>query len=78
LGSLQFHIRELKAPQMLSPDPQEDALAADNQAALPPPQVQVGSALAITDYPHHWDEANLNNYLARPVIAAGHDVPSPG
>jgi glucosylglycerate synthase len=41
--------------------------------------VRAGAALAIADYPRHWDEANLTNHLARPLIAAatGHDVPQP-
>jgi hypothetical protein len=42
-------------------------------------QVRSGAALAIADYPRHWDEANLTNHLARPLIAAttGLDVPQP-
>lgn len=42
-------------------------------------RVRAGAALAIADYPRHWDEANLTNHLARPLIAAstGHDVPQP-
>ena len=42
-------------------------------------RVRGGAALAIADYPRHWDEANLTNHLARPLIAAttGHDVPQP-
>ncbi|MBX6391488.1 MAG: hypothetical protein IRZ08_21280 [Frankia sp.] len=42
-------------------------------------RVRDGAALAIADYPRHWDEANLTNHLARPLIAAttGHDVPQP-
>jgi len=42
-------------------------------------RVRHGAALAIADYPRHWDEANLTNHLARPLIAAttGHDVPQP-
>jgi len=42
-------------------------------------RVRAGSATAIADYPRYWDEANLTNHLARPLIAAttGHDVPQP-
>ncbi|KUN17644.1 hypothetical protein AQJ11_37945 [Streptomyces corchorusii] len=42
-------------------------------------RISGGAALAIADYPRHWDEANLTNHLARPLIAAttGHDVPQP-
>lgn len=42
-------------------------------------RVRAGAALAIADYPRYWDEANLTNHLARPMIAAttGHDVPQP-
>jgi hypothetical protein len=42
-------------------------------------RVRAGAALAIADYPRHWDEANLTNHLVRPLIAAttGHDVPQP-
>ncbi|MGV9426645.1 hypothetical protein ACWDO7_20455 [Streptomyces sp. NPDC003656] len=42
-------------------------------------RVRNGAALAIADYPRYWDEANLTNHLARPLIAAttGHDVPQP-
>lgn len=42
-------------------------------------RVRGGASLAIADYPRHWDEANLTNHLARPLIAAatGHDVPQP-
>lgn len=41
--------------------------------------VRAGAAIAVADYPRHWDEANLTNHLARPLIAAttGHDVPQP-
>ncbi|GAA3733303.1 glycosyltransferase family protein [Salinactinospora qingdaonensis] len=41
--------------------------------------VRDGAALAIADYPRHWDEANLTNHVARPLIAAttGNDVPQP-
>ncbi|WP_330240254.1 hypothetical protein [Streptomyces sp. NBC_00525] len=42
-------------------------------------QVRAGAALAVADYPRHWDEANLTNHVARPLIAAttGLDVPQP-
>ncbi|MBO2461769.1 hypothetical protein [Actinomadura violacea] len=42
-------------------------------------RVAGGAALAIADYPRFWDEANLTNHLARPLIAAatGIDVPQP-
>ncbi|WP_411143101.1 hypothetical protein [Streptomyces sp. x-80] len=42
-------------------------------------RIHDGAALAIADYPRHWDEANLTNHLARPLIAAttGIDVPQP-
>lgn len=41
--------------------------------------VRDGAAVAIADYPRHWDEANLTNHLARPLIAAAArlDVPQP-
>lgn len=42
-------------------------------------RVRAGAAVAIADYPRYWDEANLTNHLARPLIAAvtGQDVPQP-
>ncbi|UCM88463.1 glycosyltransferase family protein [Streptomyces marincola] len=42
-------------------------------------RVRGGAAVAVADYPRYWDEANLTNHLARPLIAAvtGHDVPQP-
>ncbi|MFI0937301.1 hypothetical protein [Streptomyces sp. NPDC021020] len=62
-------------------------LIADTDTRNPDPavyralldRVRGGAALAIADYPRHWDEANLTNHLARPLIAAatGHDVPQP-
>lgn len=41
--------------------------------------VASGAVLALADYPRYWDEANLTNHLARPLIAVatGHDVPQP-
>jgi hypothetical protein len=38
-----------------------------------------GAAIALADYGRFWDEGNLTNHLARPLIAAatGHDVPQP-
>ncbi|GAQ54831.1 hypothetical protein [Streptomyces acidiscabies] len=55
----------------LNPDPAVYAALID--------RVRTGAALAIADYPRHWDEANLTNHLARPLIAAttGHDIPQP-
>ena len=65
----------------------EAVLIADTDTRNPNPavytalleRVQAGAAFAIADYPRHWDEANLTNHLARPLIAAttGHDVPQP-
>ncbi|WP_405614372.1 hypothetical protein OG292_16630 [Streptomyces sp. NBC_01511] len=65
----------------------EVVLIADTDTRNPDPavyralldRVRDGAALAIADYPRHWDEANLTNHLARPLIAAttGHDVPQP-
>ncbi|CAK7281315.1 hypothetical protein ACNFR7_16315 [Streptomyces sp. RM1] len=65
----------------------EVVLIADTDTRNPDPaayaallhHVRSGAALAIADYPRHWDEANLTNHLARPLIAAttGHDVPQP-
>lgn len=65
----------------------EAVLTADTDTRNPDPavyaalldHVRAGAALAIADYPRHWDEANLTNHLARPLIAAttGHDVPQP-
>ncbi|WP_280316631.1 hypothetical protein [Nocardia wallacei] len=62
-------------------------LIADTDTRNPDPslyhaliqRVRDGAALAIADYPRHWDEANLTNHLARPLIAAttGHDIPQP-
>ncbi|WP_239334448.1 hypothetical protein [Frankia sp. CiP3] len=62
-------------------------LIADTDTRNPDPtvyaallqRVRAGAAFAIADYPRHWDEANLTNHLARPLIAAttGHDVPQP-
>jgi hypothetical protein len=42
-------------------------------------RVRAGAGMAIADYPRYWDEANLTNHLARPLIAAttGHDIPQP-
>ncbi|MFF3128330.1 hypothetical protein ACFVRD_40020 [Streptomyces sp. NPDC057908] len=65
----------------------ETVLIVDTDTRNPDPavyralldQIRDGAALAIADYPRHWDEANLTNHLARPLIAAatGHDVPQP-
>ncbi|MER6916073.1 hypothetical protein ABT354_30755 [Streptomyces sp. NPDC000594] len=65
----------------------EVLLIADTDTQTPEPEVyrallnrvRAGAALAIADYPRHWDEANLTNHLARPLIAAatGIDVPQP-
>ena len=65
----------------------EAVLIADTDTRNPDPdvyralldRVRAGAALAIADYPRHWDEANLTNHLARPLIAAttGTDVPQP-
>ncbi|GIH67842.1 hypothetical protein [Sphaerimonospora thailandensis] len=65
----------------------EAVLIADTDTRNPAPavyrallnRVQAGAAMAIADYPRHWDEANLTNHLARPLIAAvtGNDVPQP-
>jgi hypothetical protein len=65
----------------------EAVLIADTDTRNPDPaayrnlihRVRDGAALAIADYPRYWDEANLTNHLARPLIAAvtGHDVPQP-
>ncbi|MDT0489745.1 hypothetical protein RM717_04400 [Streptomyces griseus] len=65
----------------------EAVLIADTDTRAPDPalyralldQVRGQAAFAIADYPRHWDEANLTNHLARPLIAAttGHDVPQP-
>jgi hypothetical protein len=62
-------------------------LIADTDTRNPDPavyralidHVQAGVALAIADYPRYWDEANLTNHIARPLIAAttGHDIPQP-
>lgn len=62
-------------------------LIADTDTRNPDPavyaalleQVRDGAGLAIADYPRHWDEANLTNHVARPLIAAaaGTDVPQP-
>ncbi|MFD7580958.1 hypothetical protein [Kitasatospora sp. NPDC059817] len=65
----------------------EVVLIADTDTKNPDPAVyralveraRAGAGLAIADYPRHWDEANLTNHLARPLIAAatGLDVPQP-
>ncbi|MEU9337911.1 hypothetical protein AB0D49_32915 [Streptomyces sp. NPDC048290] len=65
----------------------EAVLIADTDTQGPDPalyaalldRVRAGAAVAIADYPRHWDEANLTHHLARPLIAAttGHDVPQP-
>ncbi|WP_217231240.1 hypothetical protein [Streptomyces anulatus] len=65
----------------------EAVLIADTDTRTPTPglyralldQVHGGAAFAIADYPRYWDEANLTNHLARPLIAAttGLDVPQP-
>lgn len=71
-------------PEITSADA---VLIADTDTRNPNPavyatlldRVRAGAACAIADYPRHWDEANLTNHLARPLIAAttGHDVPQP-
>ncbi|WUT01517.1 hypothetical protein OHA46_32695 (plasmid) [Streptomyces sp. NBC_00708] len=65
----------------------ESVLIADTDTRNPDPavyralldQVRAGASVAIADYPRHWDEANLTNHVARPLIAAatGLDVPQP-
>ncbi|KDA41091.1 hypothetical protein [Frankia sp. BMG5.23] len=65
----------------------DTVLIADTDTRNPDPaayaallqRVRAGGAVAIADYPRHWDEANLTNHLARPLIAAttGHDIPQP-
>lgn len=62
-------------------------LIADTDTRNPDPAVyrallnavHAGAALAIADYPRYWDEANLTNHLARPLIAAttAYDIPQP-
>ncbi|MBP0460842.1 hypothetical protein [Streptomyces montanisoli] len=62
-------------------------LIADTDTRNPDPtiyralvsRVRRGASMAIADYPRHWDEANLTNHVARPLISAatGHDVPQP-
>lgn len=62
-------------------------LVADTDTRNPDPdtyrtllaRIETGASLAVADYPRHWDEANLTNHLARPLIAAttGHDIPQP-
>lgn len=41
--------------------------------------VSGGAVMAIADYPRFWDEANLTNHIARPLIdaALGVDIPQP-
>jgi hypothetical protein len=50
-----------------------------DRVAGPPDAAAPGSGIAVADYRRYWDEANLTNHLARPLIAAatGHDVPQP-
>lgn len=60
-------------------------LIADTDTRNPAPALyrtllgQCATGCALADYPRHWDEANLTNHLARPLIAAttGHDIPQP-
>lgn len=62
-------------------------LLADTDTRNPRPHVyrrlvqavRDGAAMAIADYPHYWDEVNLSQHLARPLIAAtgGWDVVHP-
>ncbi|MGC5411560.1 hypothetical protein ACPXCX_49035, partial [Streptomyces sp. DT225] len=74
----------LQRPELVEADA---VLIADTDTHAPEPavyralldQVRAGAALAIADYPRYWDEANLTNHVARPLIAAatGLDVPQP-
>ncbi|MEU2026980.1 hypothetical protein ABZ565_33315 [Streptomyces sp. NPDC016469] len=65
----------LRRPELVDA---EVVLIADTDTRNPDPavyralldQVRAGAALAIADYPRHWDEANLTNHVARPLIAA--------
>lgn len=60
-------------------------LIADTDTRNPHPALyralldNAGTGCAIADYPRHWDEANLTQHLARPLIAAatGWDIPQP-
>ncbi|MGH3719437.1 MAG: hypothetical protein ACRDRI_11490 [Pseudonocardiaceae bacterium] len=62
-------------------------LVADTDTRNPDPAtyrallhtVTSGASMALADYQRYWDEANLTNHLARPLIAAatGYDVPQP-
>ena len=60
-------------------------LIADTDTRNPDPAVyralleHADDGCAIADYPRYWDEANLTNHLARPLIDAafGIDVPQP-
>ncbi|MFJ2745444.1 hypothetical protein ACIO3O_37945 [Streptomyces sp. NPDC087440] len=62
-------------------------LIADTDTRTPDPALYrsllerctAGDAYAIADYPRFWDEGNLTNHLARPLIAAatGLDIPQP-
>lgn len=67
--------------------PAGPVLLADTDTRNPHPstyralldRVASGAGIALADYQRYWDEANLTNHLARPLIAAatGHDVPQP-
>ncbi|PZT77939.1 MULTISPECIES: hypothetical protein [unclassified Streptomyces] len=74
----------LQRPEIVEADV---VLIADTDTRAPEPgvyralldHVRAGAALAIADYPRYWDEANLTNHVARPMIAAatGLDIPQP-
>jgi glucosylglycerate synthase len=50
-----------------------------DQITGPASSISTRSGIALANYRRFWDEANLTNHLARPLIAAatGHDVPQP-
>ncbi|MCI2421145.1 hypothetical protein MOQ72_27245 [Saccharopolyspora sp. K220] len=64
-----------------------EVLLADTDTRNPDPEtyrallapVTAGAAMALPDYQRYWDEGNLTNHLARPLIAiaTGIDVPQP-
>jgi hypothetical protein len=68
-------------------DEDSTVLLADTDTANPDPTtyralldaIDAGAAIALADYQRFWDEGNLTNHVARPLIAAatGHDVPQP-